>query len=78
MVKTRHHLRTVARLRDRHLLALIRCAVREEMCDLLGDPDAGLQLRASTERRIERSQESLRRGKVYTESEIIRGLGLRV
>lgn len=78
MPKTIDRPHTSTRARDERLVALIRRVVRAEMEELLGDPDAGLQLRASLKRRLERSRESLRKGKVYSEREIIQELGLDV
>lgn len=67
-----------ARAHDHRLLALIHRAVRQEMREILDDPDYGLPLRASIKRRLERSQRSKRAGRVAPLEDVIARLGLKV
>ena len=59
---------------DRRLIALMRCAVREELQEIIGDPDVGLSLRPAFVRRLARR--SGRAGKTLTAAEVIKRLRL--
>lgn len=69
---------TTIQLPPQKLDTLIRTAIREELHEILDDPDFGLSLKASVGQRLLRSQRAKRAGKVHTAQEIIARLGLRV
>ena len=60
------------------LNTLIRTAVREELREILDDPDFALSLRPAIIPRLARSSHAKRAGKVHTAQEVIARLGLRV
>ena len=60
------------------LKTVIRATVREELQELLGDPDFGLSLRTSIRTRLLQSKKSARAGRVVSADELIARLGLKV
>lgn len=65
-------------LSPQKLYTLIRATVREELRELLNDPDFGLPLKASTAQRLAHSLRAKKTGQVRSAEEVISRLGLRV
>lgn len=60
------------------LRTFIHTAVREELQDLLQDPDLGLSLRATVGKRLLRSKRSQKEGRIFSADNVIARLQLNV